>query len=80
MVRPEKDSKKASVIDRDGCSNKIKGIAEKLANTSQNKTTIKKPSRALKSDFSERNGYQAIKPVNKHHKKANKKGTPPPSR
>ena len=67
VVKPEKDSKKASVTDNEGCSNKISGIAEKLASTNQNSTTIKKPSLALKSVFSNRFGYQAKKPVNKHY-------------
>ena len=80
VVKPENDSKKASVVERLGLSNSIKGIAEKLASTNQKSTTIRKPSRALRSFFSLRFGYHATNPVQIHHKKPIKKGTPPPSR
>ena len=79
VVKPEKASNMASVMDICGCSSSKNGKAPKLANTAQNSATIKKPSFALKSPRTPRLGYQNANPVNKHNKNARIKGSPLPS-
>ena len=49
VVKPDKDSKKALVIEISICDDKTNGIAPNEARTVQNKTTIKKPSRSRNS-------------------------------
>ena len=49
VVKPENDSNTDSEKLRSGCSSKMKGTAPNPPNTIQNKTTIKKPSRARSS-------------------------------
>jgi len=80
VVKPEKDSKKASAKDRLGSSNNNNGMAEKLASTVQKRTTIKKPSRGLKSPLCSRLGYQERIPTTKQNINAIKNDKPPPSR
>ena len=49
VVKAENDSNTDSEKLRSGCSSKMKGTAPNPPNTIQNKTTIKKPSRARSS-------------------------------
>ena len=79
VVSPENDSKKASVTVMLGCSSNIRGMAPTLASTDQNRATIKKPSRARKSFFCWRFGYQSTIPPPTQIKNARVKGKPLPS-
>ena len=79
VVRPDIDSKNASVTDIAGSTDKISGKEPKLARTVQNKTTMTKPSRIRRSSCRWRVENQKAKPVARVTMKANRKGIWVPS-
>ncbi|MNV47481.1 hypothetical protein D3C71_1393510 [compost metagenome] len=80
VVKPENDSKKASVSDRLGRSENKNGNAPTLPSTVQNSTTIKKPSRGFNSCFCLRLGHHSIRPMVTATKKVWLNARPAPSR
>ena len=79
VVRPDIDSKNASVIDISGTADISSGREPKLARTVQNRTTMTKPSRIRRSSCRRRVENQNAKPVARVTMKAIKKGIWVPS-
>ena len=63
VVRPDMDSKIASVIDSDRLSSKYSGAAPKVPSTVQNDATTRKPSRSRSSLRSRWTGNQQMTPA-----------------
>ena len=80
VVKPENDSKNASVTDKFGFSEKINGNAPTLPSTVQNKTTIRNPSFAFNSCRLLRVGSHRKRPINKAVTNVWLKARPAPSR
>ena len=79
VVKPDIDSKNASVNDIAGSADMSRGREPKLARTVQNRTTMTKPSRIRRSSRRWRVENQKTKPVAKVTMKANRKGIWVPS-
>ena len=63
VVRPDIDSKMASVREMDSTSAKYKGAAPNVPSTVQNAATIRKPSRSRRSLCERRTGSQQTMPA-----------------
>ena len=79
VVRPDIDSKNASVTDIAGSADMSSGRDPKLARTVQNRTTMTKPSRIRRSSCRRRVENQKAKPVARVTMKAIRKGVWVPS-
>ena len=79
VVRPDIDSKNASVTDIAGSVDMSSGREPKLARTVQNRTTMTKPSRIRRSSCRWRVTNQKVKPVARVTIKANRNGVWVPS-
>ena len=73
VVRPDIDSKNASVTDIAGSADVSSGREPKVAKTVQNRTTMTKPSRIRRSSCRWRVENQKAKPVARVIMKANRK-------
>ena len=79
VVRPDIDSKNASVTDIAGFADMSSGREPKLARTVQNRTTMTKPSRIRRSSCRWRVANQKPQPVIRVTMKATRKGVGDPS-